>query len=424
MRNILNLKVVWYLFFLIVVLPKCLVAGVPEVNLLMVTDVSTKSFSVIWSANEASSCSLEVYEDQEGLALVEGVVIEPHPVESGDLQIKTAAENNGVMKVRVTGLEPATTYYYKTITTSKSTSESTSYPDLAPYLPITTETQTVRTSISGQNIVPFSNDVMIHPCYLDDDTTPAEGTLLLATVEGANYPCTSFVGDSVALPYALIDLNNMFSTASHENYDLVKGQNLTLLNFRGISGNALITYAIPEDLSLTEIKSPSSALKPGWNMISLQLEPNDSSTATVLAPVIEYINSIWTYQNSSDSWSRFDKNNPFPWLNDLNDIHTNKGYWLFVNTETSLPVKGTFPTDLQQLYIGWNLIGSKSIETVPVLEAIASIQDKLNSIWTYDVKNDHWLRYDKNNPFPWLNDLQYVKPGVAYWVDMTEDCQW
>ena len=104
------------LFLLLVALwvPGIGYAGIPDVSHVMVTDVTTVSFSVIWASSEASTADLEVYEDAAGTIAVSDYVITPHPVNNGDAAIQTAAEDNGVMKVMVTGLEADTTYYFQT----------------------------------------------------------------------------------------------------------------------------------------------------------------------------------------------------------------------------------------------------------------------------------------------------------------------
>lgn len=396
-------------------------AAVPEVANTMVTDVTTVSFSVIWSASEPSTAGIEVFEDSEGLVPVDTVAITPHPVESGDSSIQTAAEDNGVMKVRVTGLEAGNTYYFRTITTSKSTSDEAVYPAAAPYNDVTTEVATVRDTDG----VPFSNDIIIEPCYLEDGVTPAEGTLLLATMEGADYPLTSFVGDGVEAPYALIDLNNAFGRDSKENLDLEQGKNLTLLNFRGIQGNSIVTHNVPEDESLSEVKEGEVFLKPGWNFISIQLNPENNEIETALSSFWESIVSVWAYDTLSDTWSRYDKNNPFPWLNDLNEISHANGYWIFTENEGSLKIDGQLVVgESISLNQGWNLVGFTEISTIDLSEAIMSIDDSINSIWTYNTESDSWQRYDKYNPFPWLNDLEVIEPGKAYWIDANSETVW
>ena len=405
-------RIIWFFLFFLLVLPIAAYGGMPEVDHVMVTDVTTRSFSVIWAASEASTADLEVYEDEAGTVL--DAVITPHPIESGDDTIKTAAEDNGVMKVRVTGLAPDTTYYFMTITTSKSTEETTDYPDAA--MSVTTESETVRTYESGEDTLPFSNDPIIEPCYLNDGTTFAEGTLLLATVTGGSHPITAFVGDGVELPYAIIDLNNVFSRDTFETLDLSQGLNLTLLNFRGLEGNSIITYRVPEDQSLSEVKPAEFALKAGWNMVSFQLEPIVPDVETVLAPIMDKVSAIRRYDSSSKEWLSFDTSMPPGW-NDLTECHVFTGYWLQMNEDASLIVRGSFSSDPILLHAGWNLVGNRSIQTEYIVDAIGPILNKLNAVRTYDVAENKWLSYDTSKSPEW-NDLNCMEPGRSYWLNM------
>ncbi|RLG90099.1 hypothetical protein DRO34_06195 [Candidatus Bathyarchaeota archaeon] len=407
---------------LLIMLPIKAIGGVPSVKDIMVTDVTTRSFSVIWASSEPSYPDLNVYDDPDGTIPTWGAVITSQPVESGDSWIGALAEDNGVMKVRVTGLLPNTTYYFQTVTTSKSTSDTTIYPDSAPLRSVTTEALTVRNKASGEDVVPFSNDLIVEECYLNDGVTPAEGTLLVATVEGGDYPVTAFIGDGIDPPYALIDLNNLFSRNSHESLDVTKGENLTLVNFRGMLGNSAITYSVPEDLGLSEIKLPDPALLPGWNMISFPLEPEVTSTETVLAPIWDKFSSIWAYDAQLDRWFRYDRFGP-PFLNDLLDLHCCKGYWIVMNEGASLKISGQMCDEPIPIYSGWNLVGYHSMETqgIPaVLDPIASV---LECIWSYETGTDKWRRYCPGGP-PFLNDLEWVEPGKAYWINATGNGNW
>jgi len=427
MRVKRRLRIRWLSLFFLLVLPVVAYGGVPEVNHVMVTDVTTTSFSVIWAANEASTAGLEVYADENGSSQIVDAVITAHPIECGDETIKAAAEDNGVMKVMVTGLEPDTTYYFMTITTSKSSLDTTYDPSAAPFTPVITESETVRTYESDGDILPFSNDLIIEPCYLDDGTTFAEGTLLLATLEGGNYPITAFVGDGVDSPFAIIDLNNIFSREAHVNLDLSQGKNLTLVNLRGMNGNSIVTHSVPEDLSLSEVKPPDFGLMAGWNFVSFQIEPVDTALERVLEPILDKVSAIWTYDSANDHWFRYDWRPDAPWwLNDLVNVHALVGYWLLMVEDTSLTVNGSLVTNEPiALYAGWNLVGFRSIEQQNLMDVIDPISDEINAIWSYDLSIDHWFRYDWHPDAPWwLNDLQYIESGKAYWVDVSEDCEW
>jgi hypothetical protein len=411
--------------FLAISLPVRALGGVPEVNHLIVTDVTTRSFSVIWASSEASTANLEVYEDEDGTVSVTGAVITPHPVESGNATIATLAEDSGVMKARVTALSPNTTYYFKTITTSKSTPDETYYPETAPFMSVTTESLTTRTYESGADTLPFSNDVIIEPCYLDDGTTPAEGTLLLATLEGANHPLTAFVGDGVDAPDALIDLNNAFSRSSNQNHDCSEGDSLTLVNFRGTEGYSIVTHKVPQDLSLCEVKEGAPGLMQGWNFVAFQVEPMDPNRDTVLSEILGKVSAIWTYETLEDKWYKYLDPDPFG-RTDLNEMHSLTGYWIQLadGQEASLKVHGDLAAGATiPLSAGWNLIGIASIEGVDRSYAIGPIEDSVTAIWTYESTEDDWYKYLKPDPFG-RTDLYTLRPEQAYWVQVASDSNW
>jgi hypothetical protein len=396
-------------------------AGIPEVSNVIVTDVTTSSFSVIWTASEASTANLEVYEDDLGTVPIFDGVITPHPIESGDLTIKTLAEDNGVMKVRVTGLLPETSYYFKTITTSKSTSETTRLPDLDPPLAVTTETLTVRTLGGVDGNVPFSNDLIVQECYLDDGVTPANGTLLVATFSDGHYPLSSFVGDGATSPYAVIDLNNAFDSSTLETSQLSSGVGISFFNFRGINGVSQVNNFIPPNSSATEIKLPDAGMVSGWNLISTQITPGNSSLLDVLNPIIDKIDVVWAYNATTGQWLRYDKSLP-SFLNDLTNIQSSTGYWVLLNDYASLTVNGTLNSGIISLKEGWNLVGSNEIESQPLSSFVAPLIDSLEVVWCYDAADGGWKRFDKNLP-SFLNDLETVEPGKGYWFLMNSDAE-
>lgn len=251
------------LFFLIAIVFASLVlqaeAGVPQVSEVTVTDVTTRSFSVIWKASEASTANVKVFDGPACTVETAGAVITPHPTNSGYPAIKTAAENSGVMKVMVTGLSSDTEYCYQTVTTSKSTSDVTTSP-LTP-VKVVTEVQTVRTYVEqGTNAIkPFSNDLIIFPVYQPDQVTSSEGSLLIVEGPGGS-KVSAFVGDGVPSPNALVDLNNLFASAG-TNMDLAGGEVVIIREFRGNNGKTesatLVRFReAPEDMGLSMVNSP------------------------------------------------------------------------------------------------------------------------------------------------------------------------
>jgi len=240
-------------------------AGVPTVANITITDVTTRSFSVVWQASEASTASLRVFANAPGTIPATEAIITPHPVESGAPAIRLAAEDRGVMKVRVTGLQPDTEYFFQTETTSISTGETL----LAPAVPLAvqTEVRTVRARTVGAALVPFSNDLLLFPSLLPDGLSPAAGALLVIAVAGARHPVSGFVGDGVPAPHALLDMNNFFSAATNETLDLTGSEVLTIREFRGLCANAIgpvLAHArrVPLDNELSEVTAPAVCFSP------------------------------------------------------------------------------------------------------------------------------------------------------------------
>ena len=81
--------------------------AMPKVD---VTDVTPRAFSLVWLVDQAATCSAKVYSDPVGQEPVAGLTI------TSESAGHPPAEQNGVMKVNVTGLTPGTTYYFQIVT--------------------------------------------------------------------------------------------------------------------------------------------------------------------------------------------------------------------------------------------------------------------------------------------------------------------
>lgn len=244
-------------FLLSLLMIKSSWALTPQVQDITVTDVTPISFSVVWASDQPAICDLVVFSDENGTDdISSAVVITDHPTANGDPAVATAARNRGVMKVRVTSLTPSTTYYFRTLTTAIAGAEETSSPSAGPYPPVTTAAAIAKTTEIGLDEVPFTNDLIYQDIYQIDGTTPAEGALLLASVEGGRYPLSGFVGDLMASPQAAIDLNNLYSTSSGVNLVVRGGQKLILTTFYGINDPMDSAFVMPRNQDLLTARLP------------------------------------------------------------------------------------------------------------------------------------------------------------------------
>jgi hypothetical protein len=103
-------------------------------------------------------------------------------------------------------------------------------------------------------------------------------------------------------------------------------------------------------------------LLPGWNLISLPLMPSNSTIQNVTAGIQSLISTtygIWYYDSSTSGWLSYAPGVP----SDLTTMQAGKGYWIYMNSSTTLTITGSFLPSGNSLppeysvYTGWNLIG-------------------------------------------------------------------
>jgi hypothetical protein len=209
----------------------------------VVTDVTPVAFSVVWLVQEPSQVSLNVFNFPGCSTPASGISV----------NISSAA-GTGISKATVTGLTSNAAYCYQITATSQTTLESAFFP-ATPGI-VMTELEITRSFSSGNSLIPFSNDVLYAPS--------TNGTILLASVTGSSYPVSAFVGDGISPPNALMDLNNLFKSATRETLNLLGDERLRLLEIRGTGGCTLERWRkVPLDNDLAEIKAPAACFDKG-----------------------------------------------------------------------------------------------------------------------------------------------------------------
>jgi len=193
-------------------------------------------------------------------------------------------------------------------------------------------------------------------------------------------------------------------TISIRTADIYSNINETWVNGTANTGEALT-------------KTFEISLKEGWNLISLPLQPEDLSIASVLAPISGNYGIIWAYDasDSLDPWKKYDPSVPFG--NDLLEMEAGSGYWILMGAEDTLPVTGSLPVlPVSGLEPGWNLIGYTSLSSQPITDVLSSISSNYSIVWAYDASDtaDPWKKYDPSVPFG--NDLTEMEPGKGYWI--------
>ncbi|ODS41551.1 MAG: hypothetical protein A7315_05765 [Candidatus Altiarchaeales archaeon WOR_SM1_79] len=153
-------------------------------------------------------------------------------------------------------------------------------------------------------------------------------------------------------------------------------------------------------------------LSQGWNLISTPLQPEDTSLWDVLAPIQGRYDKIFTYEGG---WS-YSAYYGGIWYGGLTDMVPGRGYWIHMKGAENLTLVGYIPDKNISLNQGWNLIGWSSNETIHVFEALTSINNSYDKIFTYE---GGWS-YSAYYGGIWYGGLTDIVPGRGYWIHMKE----
>ena len=249
----------------------------PVLSDVLVTDVTDRSFSLLWTSDQPGQKIVEVYNDSGGTLRVNNLGVSEHSVHTGNPAynganrqesinaIVQAAKAQGIYQASVTGLGPNSNYYIKFGIQSDATGEISLCPDAGPaicpdahtgLIPVVTQAQPNRTSA-----VP---DVFLNDHILSLNLSATTGQLVVISTETSNYPVSAYIGDGVTEPYALIDTNNLFSMEDQQtlavNGSLVqaygnKGEAIIVRLYKGLQGSDI-------DVMMIGARTGTGALQP------------------------------------------------------------------------------------------------------------------------------------------------------------------
>lgn len=148
----------------------------------------------------------------------------------------------------------------------------------------------------------------------------------------------------------------------------------------------------------------------GWNLISYNLDVENSSPSSIFFPVLANIEEV---KNMTEIYSPI---NPF-YFNTLENIIPEEGYWVKTNMDCELELSGdaydvTRSIDLNS---GWNLIGYLPQTPVSPQIALNGIVDNLLQI------KDLTSIYNPSVPDV-FNTLSQLSPNKGYWIEVSQEC--
>jgi hypothetical protein len=193
--------------------------------------------------------------------------------------------------------------------------------------------------------------------------------------------------------------------------------------------------ADPANGTLLILATHSLSLANGWNLVSFNVHPVNTSIATVLSSITGDYDLVYAWDasgahSSSGNWLKFDPGMP-PELNSLTNLDETTGFWIHMTSAQTLNVVGTLPVT-SNLAVwdnvgGWNLVAYPSAASVGLPGVLSGhgVDDDFSLVYSYrplDTANP-WKLFDRTGPV-WVNDLTEFAPGWGYWVKVSADHTW
>ncbi|MBI5409202.1 MAG: VCBS repeat-containing protein [Nitrospirae bacterium] len=160
-------------------------------------------------------------------------------------------------------------------------------------------------------------------------------------------------------------------------------------------------------------------LVPGWNFISLEVEPGNPAVSSVLSSIAGKYSDVWTWDAATQAYIGFV---PGGGINSLTELHAQQGYIIRMTEPATLIISGTTTSNNVILKSGWNLISCPADREMPVTEALSLMTGQVEALWEYDTRSGSWEDYLPGQP-ALLNNLKTLSPGKAYWIKTTAEGQ-
>lgn len=224
----------------------------------VISDVSDRSFSLIWTTDQAGDFFLELYSDQAGTQQISGFNVSNYGIKTASslfltpqdelnkAAIVNALEAKGIAKVVVSGLQGNTTYYIKYGVIDSATTELTRCPDSGITYCLDTSSELFSVKTENKVIREFSvSEMILNDVILHIDVSAEQGEIVLISTEATDYPASTIIGDVAPTPYALIDLNNYFDASSNVSVQMSSvaataqgnpSKALNIVRYSGING--------------------------------------------------------------------------------------------------------------------------------------------------------------------------------------------
>ena len=191
-------------------------------------DVTTRAFSMVWVSDQpVVAASVRVFADSGGVTEL-----------TGTLGIAPAVVANGIVRIDVAGVAPDTCYFVQTSTTGTATVLA---PPSPPFLQVCTA---IAVAASDGTAAPQASDLVTLPLHAPDGTTPGTGTLLVVAVQGSTHPVSTWMGQGIAAPDAIVDLGRLFDAGTRTTAAPAAGAPMKMTQLRGLLCAGTVDHAL------------------------------------------------------------------------------------------------------------------------------------------------------------------------------------
>ena len=175
-------------------------------------------------------------------------------------------------------------------------------------------------------------------------------------------------------------------------------------------------------ITIVERKPYSLKLNPGWNLVSIPGEPEDSDIYSVVPADRSDITSVLTYDSAAARWRSAVRGADGLFMGTLKTFSAKRAYWIetssFMALKVSIPKSSAGAVALPptiELAAGWNM--------VPILEADGDFlldDDAKLPVSTYFAGFGAARAYTFNTISNRWTQVDEVEIGKAYWVRVNE----
>jgi hypothetical protein len=229
-----------------------------------------------------------------------------------------------------------------------------------------------------------------------------------ARMSSFNWPGgPTFSGDNLFANITLHCINDTSNCISYLNFSSVDIANATGLPLictdigLGTTHNGTITCGVVETFSKN--------LYEGWNLVSLPLTPEDSSTNEVLSSVSENYDAVYKYDAGSYSFVIADTMEP------------GTGYFINMTANDTWSYEGMSYESIDvELSQGLNMLGWLNC-TKDISDALPSIENNYRYVARWNAKSQGYEVYVPGAPEV-FNDFTELGRGEGYWIVAKQNC--